>query len=171
MFVRGKPILTSKSRQAILAAPDPDTTTLMSSMFFSTTLKPLYIAAAATMAVPCWSSWKTGIFMRSRSFCSTKKHSGALMSSKFMPPKVGSSAAIISTSLSTSFSWISISKTSIFANFLNRTALPSITGLEASGPIFPRPKTAVPLVITPTKLPRAVTAAAIASSSTIASHA
>ena len=56
MFVRGKPILTSKSRQAILAAPDPDTTTLMSSMFFLTTLKPLYIAAAATIAVPCWSS-------------------------------------------------------------------------------------------------------------------
>ena len=28
------------------------------------------------------------------------------------------------------------------ANFLNRTALPSITGFEASGPMLPRPSTA-----------------------------
>ncbi len=42
------------------------------------------------------------------------------------------------------------------ANFLNSTALPSITGLEASGPMSPRPSTAVPLVITATRLPRAV---------------
>ena len=28
-------------------------------------------AALAMMAVPCWSSWKTGIFMRSRSLAST----------------------------------------------------------------------------------------------------
>ena len=34
------------------------------------------------------------------------------------------------------------------ANFLNRTALPSITGLAARAPILPRPSTAVPLVIT-----------------------
>ena len=39
------------------------------------------------------------------------------------------------------------------ANFLNRTALPSITGLAASGPILPRPSTAVPLVTTATRLP------------------
>ena len=38
----------------------------------------------------------------------------------------------------------------------NGTALPSITGLEASAPMLPRPSTAVPLVITPTRLPRAV---------------
>ena len=44
------------------------------------------------MAVPCWSSWKTGIFIRSFSCASTSKHSGALMSSRLMPPKVGSSA-------------------------------------------------------------------------------
>ena len=34
--------------------------------------------------------------------------------------------------------------------------MPSITGLLASGPILPKPKTAVPLVITPTKFPLAV---------------
>jgi hypothetical protein len=73
-----------------------------------------------------------------------------------MPPKVGSSAAITSTSLSTFFSLTSMSKTSMSANFLNSAALPSITGLAASGPMSPRPSTAVPLVITATRLPRAV---------------
>ncbi|MCY1233217.1 hypothetical protein D9M72_457490 [compost metagenome] len=78
------------------------------------------------------------------------------MSSRLMPPKVGSSAAMIWTSFSGSFSSISISNTSIPANFLNRPPLPSITGLEAAAPMSPRPSTAVPLVITATRLPRAV---------------
>ena len=39
------------------------------------------------------------------------------------------------------------------AKILNNNALPSITGFEASGPISPRPKTAVPFVITATKFP------------------
>jgi hypothetical protein len=47
-------------------------------------------------------------------------------------------------------------KTSISAKILNNNALPSITGFEASGPISPSPKTAVPFVITATKLPLAV---------------
>ena len=46
-----------------------------------------------------------------------------------------------------------IGNASMFANSLNKTALPSITGIEASAPIFPRPKTAVPLDITATVLP------------------
>jgi hypothetical protein len=29
------------------------------------------MAAPTMIAVPCWSSWKTGIVRRSRSFCST----------------------------------------------------------------------------------------------------
>ena len=41
-----------------------------------------------------------------------------------------------------------MSNTSMPANFLNRTPLPSITGLAASGPMSPRPSTAVPLVMT-----------------------
>jgi len=49
--------------------------------------------------------------------------------------------------------------------------LPSITGLPASGPILPRPSTAVPLVITPTRLPRAVISLAMAGSAMIASQA
>jgi len=73
-----------------------------------------------------------------------------------MPPKVGSSAAMTSISRLGSFSLSSMSKTSMPANFLNSTALPSMTGLAASGPMLPRPSTAVPLVTTPTRLPRAV---------------
>jgi hypothetical protein len=46
-------------------------------------------------------------------------------------------------------SFSSMSKQSMLANFLNRTALPSITGLEASAPMLPSPSTAVPLVTTP----------------------
>ena len=47
-------------------------------------------AAPEMMAVPCWSSWNTGIFMVFFSSSSIWKHSGALMSSRLMPPKVGS---------------------------------------------------------------------------------
>ena len=53
-----------------------------------------------------------------------------------------------------------MSNTSMPANFLNRTALPSITGLPARGPILPRPSTAVPLETTATRLARAVSSAA-----------
>jgi hypothetical protein len=78
------------------------------------------------------------------------------MSSRLMPPSVGSIAAMMSTSLSGSRSASSMSNTSMPANFLNRQPLPSITGLAASGPMSPRPSTAVPLVMTPTRLPREV---------------
>ena len=93
------------------------------------------------------------------------------MSSKLIPPKVGSKPAIISISFSGSFSLISISKQSIPAKVLKSTDFPSITGLEASAPISPKPKTAVPLVITPTKLERAVYKLALAESLTISSQA
>ncbi len=94
--------------------------------------------------------------MRLRSARSTVKHSGALMSSRLIAPKVGSSAAMMSTSFCGSRSSSSMSKQSMPANFLNSTALPSITGLAASGPIAPRPSTAVPLVITAIRLAREV---------------
>ena len=48
---------------------------------------------------------------------------------------------------------ISISIELISANLLNKTALPSITGLDASAPRLPIPKIAEPLLITATKLP------------------
>jgi hypothetical protein len=58
-------------------------------------------------------------------------------------------------------------ETSIPADFLKRTALPSITVFEASGPMLPRPRTALPLVTTPTRFARAVSRAAAALSPTI----
>ena len=109
--------------------------------------------------------------MRLRNAASISKHSGALMSSRLMPPKVGSSAATTSISCAESLASSSMSKTSTPANFLNRTALPSITGLAASGPIEPNPSTAVPLVTTATRLPRAVSVCASAGSAAIASQA
>ena len=39
-----------------------------SSIFLPTTFRPFRMAAPTMIAVPCWSSWKTGIFIRSRSF-------------------------------------------------------------------------------------------------------
>ena len=73
-----------------------------------------------------------------------------------IPPKVGSNDFTICTNFSGSVSLISISNTSMSANILNNTPFPSITGLLANGPILPKPKTAVPFVITPTKFPFAV---------------
>ena len=156
MFSRFTPSFSSMLRQAMPAAPPPVETILMSSKRLPATRSALVAAAPTTMAVPCWSSWKTGMFIRSRQIFSTMKQSGALMSSRLIAPKVGSSAQTMSASFSGSGSFSSMSKQSMSANFLKRTALPSITGLEASAPILPRPRTAVPLVTTATRLPRAV---------------
>ena len=156
MLSRLAPSETSRLRQASAAAPAPEVTILAVSIDFPASSSPLMMPAATMMAVPCWSSWKTGIAILSRNCSSTSKHSGDLMSSRLMPPKVGSSAETTSTMRSTSGASISMSNTSMPANFLNRTALPSITGLEASGPILPSPSTAEPLETTATRLPRAV---------------
>ena len=153
------------------AAPAPVCTILTSFAFLPITESALMKAAPRMIAVPCWSSWKTGIFMRSRSVRSTMKHSGALMSSRLMPPKLGSRLAMMSISFCGSDSLISMSKTSMPANFWNSMPLPSMTGLAASGPMLPRPSTAVPLVMTATRLPREVISAAVVGSRTISSQA
>ena len=57
------------------------------------------------------------------------------------------------------------------ANFLNRQPLPSITGFPAKGPMSPSPRTAVPLVMTPTRLPREVYSAARLGSASMARQA
>ena len=67
MFSSGKPRSTIKSRQASAAAPAPDTTSLQLAMSLPTYWMPFMMAAPTMMAVPCWSSWKTGIFIFSRS--------------------------------------------------------------------------------------------------------
>ncbi len=167
----GSPIATSRSTQASAAAPAPEVTSFTSSSRLPCSSSPLRIAAATVIAVPCWSSWNTGMFMRARRLASMAKHSGALMSSRLIAPKVGSRAATTSQNRSGSLASTSMSNTSMPANFLNSTALPSITGLAASGPILPRPRTAVPLEITATRLARAVSSRAAAGSAAIARQA
>ena len=70
------------------------------------------------------------------------------MSSRLMPPKVGS--RVLTTLMSSSGSVVasSRSKTSTSANILKSMPLPSMTGLPARGPMLPRPSTAVPLLTT-----------------------
>ena len=135
------------------AEPPPLTTTLAVSLFLPATFKALIIPASTTIAVPCWSSWKTGMFNSFLSLSSISIHLGAEISSKLIPPNVG---AICLTNLiisSVSFVSIQIGTALIPANSLNKTALPSITGIAASGPISPSPSTAVPSEITATVLP------------------
>ncbi len=135
------------------AAPAPATTTRTSGIFLPTTRRALVSAAITTIAVPCWSSWKTGMSRLARSRASISKHRGAAMSSRLMPPKPG---AIISTAFTiSSVSWLArqIGQASMLANRLNSAALPSITGSAAPGPMLPRPSTAEPSVTTATVLP------------------
>lgn len=70
------------------------------------------------------------------------------MSSRLIAPNEGVSVFTMSTNLSLSYSAIQRSTASMLANFLKRTAFPSITGLDASAPKLPSPKTAVPLEMT-----------------------
>ena len=67
-----------------------------------------------------------------------------------MPPKVGDMRITVSTISSTSLVLRQIGKASTSANSLNSIALPSITGMAASGPMSPSPSTAVPSETTAT---------------------
>ena len=75
------------------------------------------------------------------------------MSSRLIPPKVGpiNLTALMNSSGSSVSSSMSIEFTS--ANRLNKTALPSITGLLPNAPRLPSPSTAVPFEITATRFP------------------
>ncbi len=135
------------------AAPAPLITIRTSDIFLLASSNAFNKAAAEIMAVPCWSSCMTGISSSSFSLRSISNASGAFISSKLIPPKVGAIIFTVSMNLSTSSVSTSISIPSISAKILNNRAFPSITGFEASGPIFPKPKTAVPLEIMATRLP------------------
>ena len=76
---------------AMPALPAPLMTMRQSSFFLLTTFRELMMPARNTIAVPCWSSWNTGMFKVAFSLCSISKHLGALMSSRLMPPKPGAS--------------------------------------------------------------------------------
>ena len=137
-------------------APAPLTTILTSSIFFPATSRAFRSPALEMMAVPCWSSCITGMSSSALSLFSISKHSGALMSSRLIPPKVGAMALTASMNFSGSFSFTSMSNTSIPAYILNRSPLPSITGFPLMAPISPNPNTAVPFEITATRFPLAV---------------
>ena len=132
------------------AAPAPtiDTDRLSSGRWVSR--QALISAASVTIAVPCWSSWNTGMSSSALSRSSISKQRGELMSSRLMPPNVGAISFTVSTILSGSLVSSAIGKASTSANSLNSIALPSITGMAASGPMSPRPSTAVPSVTTAT---------------------
>jgi hypothetical protein len=90
---------------------------------------------------------------------------------RFVAP-VGAHAGSVHQPLS-SFFWDCLSFCCfIFSLTMHRFQLeaaaqmPSITGFEASGPMLPRPSTAVPFVTTPTRLLRAVKRAAFSEFST-----
>ncbi len=84
-------------------APTPETTTFRFSILSPVIFRALSRAASTTIAVPCWSSWKTGMSSISLRRSSTSKHVGAAMSSRLMPPHAGAIAAIVRMSTSGSF--------------------------------------------------------------------
>ena len=149
---------SASSRRAIEmpAAPAPEKTMRTSSSRLPTRRRALVRPAATMIAVPCWSSWKTGMSSSRRRRLSISKQRGAEMSSRLMPPKLGAMRLTVSTISSGSLVSRQIGKASMPANSLKRMALPSITGMPASGPMSPRPSTAVPSVTTATRLPLSV---------------
>ena len=122
------------------AAPAPEITTRVVSISRPVSFRAFSRAASTTTAVPCWSSWKTGMSSSRLSRSSISKQRGAEMSSRLIPPKLGASRTTVSTI--SSGSWVSsvIGTASTPPNALNRTALPSITGIDARGPMLPRPE-------------------------------
>ena len=155
---------------AIPAAPRPITSTRSSSRRRPVSFTAFSNAAITTTAVPCWSSWKTGMSSSCCRRSSISKQRGAEMSSRLIPPKPGAISFTVRTISSGSLVSRQIGKASTPANSLNRHALPSITGIAAAGPMSPRPSTAVPSETTATVLRLIVYCAALAGSSRIAMH-
>ena len=99
---------------------------------------------------------------------SISKQRGALMSSRLMPPKVGATAVTVATISSGSLVLRQSGKASTPPNSLNSIALPSMTGIAASGPMSPSPSTALPSDTTATVLRLIVYWNALSRSSAIA---
>ena len=75
------------------------------------------------------------------------------MSSRLIPPYAGAIRTTVSTISSTPVQSRQIGTASTPPNSLNSSALPSITGSAPTGPMSPRPSTAVPSLTTRTVLP------------------
>ena len=156
MMASPRPMDFRSLKMAVPAAPAPENTAVMSSIFLSTSFRALMRAAATMMAVPCWSSWKMGMSHTSLSLRSISKQRGAEMSSRLTPPKEPASRATVWTISSTSLERMHSGTALTLPKALKSTHLPSITGIPASGPMSPRPSTAVPSVTTATVFQRPV---------------
>ena len=86
------PNATYKLTHEIAAAPAPEITILMSAIFFSASSNAFNNAAEDIIAVPCWSSCIIGISNSAFNLLSISNASGALISSKLIPPNVGAIA-------------------------------------------------------------------------------
>ena len=138
------------------AAPAPAKTTFTSSILRLVSSSAFRNAAPEMIAVPCWSSWKTGMSTLAISLSSISKQSGARMSSRLMPPNVGSSSLqTLDHVLRVLASDLDVEHVDA-GEALEQDGLALHHGLAGSGPMLPRPSTAVPLVTTATRLPRAV---------------
>ena len=81
---------------------------------------------------------------------SISKQRGEEMSSRLTPPKLGAIAFTAATISSGFLVSRQIGNASTFANSFSSIALPSITGIAATGPMSPSPSTAEPSVTTAT---------------------
>ena len=150
------PAVMSRPATAVAAAPAPLITMRTAERSFPTSFSAFFRPASMMTAVPCWSSWKTGMSVQAFRRRSIAKQRGAEMSSRLMPPKDLEIRRTVSTKVSTSLLSTQIGMASTPPKALNRAHLPSITGMEASGPMSPSPSTAVPSVMTATVFQRRV---------------
>ena len=148
------PALSKSRAMEIAAAPAPFIT--MRAVSFPTTFSAFVSPASTMTAVPCWSSWNTGMSHSSLSRRSISKQRGAEMSSRLIPPNEPDRRYTVRTNSSTSCVFMQSGKASTLPKLLKSTHLPSITGMPASGPMSPSPRTAEPSVITAHKFHRRV---------------
>ena len=134
------------------AAPAPEMTTRVPRASRPVSRSAFFSAASATTAVPCWSSWKTGMSSSSlsRSLDLEAARRGDVLevdaAEARRQPDDGLDDLVDVGGVQAD------RDASTPPNCLNSTALPSITGIAAAGPMSPRPSTAVPSVTTATVL-------------------
>ena len=102
------------------------------------------------MAVPCWSSWKTGISSRALSRFSISKQPGRRDVFEIDTAKAGGEVAH-GVDDRVDIGGVERQREGVDpGNSLKSAHLPSMTGMAAAGPMSPSPRTAVPSVTTAT---------------------
>ena len=125
-------------------------------------------AASTTTAVPCWSSWKTGMSSSAFSRSSISKQRGAEMSSRLMPPKPGRDRLDGRDDLVGVLGVQADREGVDAAELLEQHRLALHHRHRRAGPMSPRPSTAVPSETTATVLRLIVYWKALSGSSWIA---